>query len=188
MASSPVRFVFKAMVASMAGIIVVYFGVGLLLADAWTVETSRTLAAPPERVGALIGDLARWPDWAKLDVTLGPETQRTLEGAAGQPGQAIVWRGQQGTARFTCTALSADAAEFEFSRQLADGSSPGSGSATRLAWAPEGGGTKVTWRDSGSWPNLAGRWFGWFGALQESLRRVQNGSLGALEQAAALPK
>ena len=38
--------------------------------------------------------------------------------------------------------------------------------AGRIAWTSVADGTRVEWREGGDFPDLAARWFGWFGAIQ----------------------
>ena len=71
---SNLQFVFKATALSLAGAILVGYGVGHLLADRWYVTTTHTLKADPERVAAALLDLSSWQHWygAKVDLERKP--------------------------------------------------------------------------------------------------------------------
>jgi hypothetical protein len=174
------RTVFKALVFSLAGMVVVVLGIGLLLADSWQVQTSRTIPVPPARVGAVVGDLATWASWSAIEVQLGPQTERVVEGTAGTAGQRIVWTGPQGRWALTVTALAPDALEYAFAR--ADVAAAPAAGGGRVTWAAEADGTRVTWMDRGTWDTVVLRWFGWFGAVQQRVQQMQGSSLVALAE------
>lgn len=72
--------------------------------DAFRVERSATIAAPPEAIFALLDDLhqwARWSPWEKLD----PQMQKTFEGAPSGVGAGLHWSGNKkaGEGRMTIT-------------------------------------------------------------------------------------
>lgn len=179
---------FKVMVLTLAAMILVYLGVGQMLASSWTVETSRTVRAAPAAVAALVQDLDSWKGWCAADANLGEPTVRTVTGNKGQPGQRIVWTGPKGEASLTITALGAGSIEYSYShRQL--GPQPvervlGTGA---VRWTAEGQHTLLQWRDGGTWDSLPGKWVGWFGALQQRYQQVQGSSLVALEQLLTAP-
>ncbi|MCA8967151.1 MAG: SRPBCC family protein [Planctomycetes bacterium] len=177
--------VFKTLVLTMAGTILVYYGVGAILANEWVVETSRSVTAPPAKVAAVLGDFATWKDWSQMDANLGPETQREVSGAPGTVGHAITWRGGQGLARLQLVEVTPASIRYEFTRQLPGEQELLLSGRGQVSWVPEGTGSKVTWRDEGKWDSMPGRWIGWFGALQERMRQIQNSSLEGLERAAA---
>jgi hypothetical protein len=55
----------------------------------------------------------------------------------------------------------------------------GTGSVTL---APDGTGTRVTWRDRGALPTLVSRWVAWFGAVQDAVQKQQEASLSNLRR------
>ncbi len=177
--------VFKTLVLSLAGTILVYYGVGTILANEWVVETSRVVGAPPAKVATVLGDFATWKDWSQMDANLGPQTQREVAGTPGAVGHAITWRGAQGMARLALVEVTQDSIGYEFSRQMPGDQAPLMSGRGRVSWVAEGAGSKVTWRDEGRWDSMPGRWIGWFGALQERMRQIQNSSLEGLERATA---
>lgn len=176
---------FKTLVLTMAGTIVVYYGVGLILANDWHVETTRTIAQPVEKVAPVLTDFGTWKDWSLMDANLGPQTRREVSGTPGTVGHAISWFGAQGSAQLALTQVQLGSLHYEFSRQLPDEATPLVRGQGILTWQADGTGCKVTWRDEGSWDSMPGRWIGWFGALQERMRQIQSSSLEGLERAAA---
>jgi hypothetical protein len=179
---------FKVMVLTLAATILVYLGVGQLLASSWTVETVRTLTASPAAVGAKVLDLASWQGWCAADANLGEPTVRTVTGTPGAVGQRIVWTGPKGEASLLVTALSPNSLEYRYGHRQG-GPEPverelGTGA---VSWEAEGAVTRLRWRDGGVWDNLPGKWVGWFGALQQRYQQVQGSSLVALEQLLAAP-
>jgi Polyketide cyclase / dehydrase and lipid transport len=179
---------FKVMVLTLAATILVYLGVGQLLAASWTVETARTLAASPAAVGAKIQDLASWQGWCAADANLGEPTVRTVTGTPGTVGQRIVWTGPKGEASLLVTALSPNSLEYRYGHRQG-GPEPaervlGTGA---VSWEAEGAVTRLRWRDGGDWDSLPGKWVGWFGALQQRYQQVQGSSLVALEQLLTTP-
>ncbi len=174
---------FRVLVFSLAGIILVGVGVGQLLADTWQVTTKRLLTASPEQVAALVNDFATWQKWSQADANLGPQTTRTVVGTAGAVGQQIVWSGPKGKATLTLSAATANSLDYQFNFQFAgEAAAPTPRGGGRVEWRAEGAGAEIRWVDSGAWDGLAGRWVGWFGALQEKVRQVQSSSLEALQQ------
>ncbi|HEX5051438.1 MAG TPA: SRPBCC family protein [Planctomycetota bacterium] len=180
---SKARFVFRTMVMAMAGMVLVYLGVGQILANEWHIETVRVLRASPDEVARFVGDLDTWSKWSSTDANLGPQTARAVVGEPGKVGNAITWTGPHGTARLQLAAVGSDSVDYEFVGQGAHDAEPRLRSRGRIVWSAEAGGCRVCWRDEGSWDSTVGRWFGWFGALQERLREVQGASLAGLQQA-----
>lgn len=172
------RIVFRAVVFSLAGLVLVVLGVGQLLAKEWRVETVRTLKAPAERVGARVGDLGTWASWSAMEMNVGPQTARQVVGPPGA-GQRIEWAGPRGTAVLTATAVDATSLDYTVGFRVADAPPLGRG---RVAWRAVGGDCEVRWLDQGVYDNVMLRWFGWFGALQEKVKQIQGASLESLEQ------
>jgi hypothetical protein len=169
------------MVFACAGMVVVYFAVGLLLVDRWQVTSSRSVAAVPERVGALLGDLSTWEDWSSVDAILGPQTQRSVFGEPGTVGHGLRWTGNRGVAKLTFTAVSPESIDYEFGGEDAE-QAPRPRSTGRIEWRTEAGTCRLRWHDEGVWPNIAGRWWGWFGAMQVHMQQIQSASLEGLAE------
>lgn len=114
--------------------------------DAFTIERSATMSAPPSVVYGMIQDFhawARWSPWARLD----PNMKLTIGGPAGL-GSTYAWEGNDevGAGRMTIAELKPDEAvgiALEFLKPMQ--------ATNRLDFSlkPEKGGTKVTWRMTG---------------------------------------
>lgn len=176
---SQTRTVFKGVVFSLAGAVLVVLGVGQVLAKEWKVETTRTLPVPPQQVAALVRDLASWSKWSAVEMNVGPQTSRVVEGQPGAVGQRIVWSGPRGKAVLTAVAVTDDSLDYTVGVVDADAGPLARG---RVEWAAKGPGSTIRWVDQGVYPNVLLRWFGWFGALQEKVREMQGASLEALAQ------
>jgi len=161
-------------VAVLAAIAALFFGLGRLLADAWTVETVRLLAIDRGRIAAVLADLPAWQQWCTVDPVLGANTERRVESARAEHRGRIVWNGAQGEAALTFTALDADVVRYAWTIRTVP---IGSGS---IRLRPVAGGTEVCWTDDGRLPNVGARWVGWFGALQEAVRKQQETSIANL--------
>lgn len=183
---SNVQFVFKVTALSVAGFVLVGVGVGQLLADRWTVATTRVLRAKSDRVMAAIGDLAGWQDWYAAQVDLGNPTRCEVLGTAGTVGHALRWSGPRGEASLTLQKVTvgadgAGAIDYDYGTMAANGG-PANRGTGRVMFAPSGDGCSVTWIDGGVWDGLMGRWWGWFGALQDRCKQIQISTLEGLQQ------
>jgi hypothetical protein len=151
-----------------AAVVALILLVGLFLPSAWTVERSTLVQARPESIAPFITDLRRWEQWAAWSKQMDPEATWTFFGATAGAGAKMAWRGpKMGIGLLHLTAVEADLIRYEMQMEGSlegegeqlrmKGGSPGKGSFT---FAPEGGATRVTWRDEGEMGlNLAGRYF-----------------------------
>lgn len=160
----------------LAGFAAIFLGVGALIPDGWKVDTTRAVNAPPARVMDSLRDLAAWPQWCTLKPVMGPNTESGASAPLAVAGAHLWWRGARGESRLTFTAVGDTLLEYRFG--IEGGDLLGTGW-IEVAPGPDGS-SLVTWGDRGSFPSLAGRWAGWFGALQEAVRATQEESLGNL--------
>jgi hypothetical protein len=169
----------RVFVAALAGTVALWFGVGAVIPDHYQVRTKVAIAAPPERVVPLLADFRSWRDWSALASTVRADTEFGVEGDAGVPGHRIVWRAGSQTAVLQLTAAGAGGIEYDFlSREGGDGAAVRHGHGVITARS-NGVGSEVEWSEE-MWPQGLQRWFAWFGAQQEAVRRFQETSLGAL--------
>lgn len=178
---SNLQFVFKATALSLAGAILVGYGVGHLLADRWHVTTTHTLKAAPERVAAALLDLSTWEHWYGAKVDLGNPTRAAVHGEVGKVGHTLVWSGPLGEARLRLAAIEPGAVAYDYGVRNKDGSTGGNGTG-RIEYQQSPEGCTVRWTDRGVWDNVMLRWFGWFGALQERCQQIHDASLTGLER------
>lgn len=131
-----------------AAVIAVLVAIVASRPSTYEVERSATIGAPPDLVYAQVADFGRWSEWspwAKLD----PGMKTTLTGTAATPGHAYAWTGNDkvGEGRMTITELEPGrqvSIRLEFLKPFA------STSATRFSFAPDGSGTRVGWKMSGT--------------------------------------
>jgi len=185
---STARSMFRSLVLSLAGMVLVYLGVGSILADQWRVDTTRTVVASAEQVAALVRDFNTWKKWSSLEAHLGPQTTLEVTGDPGTIGHRMKWSGNQGLATLTMCAVAADAIEYQFHSQGPGETQLLLRGTGRLEWVAEGTGCRVHWHDESKWDSLPGRWIGWFGALQERVKEIQGTSLAGIEKAVAESK
>ena len=176
--------VFRTTALALAATILVFLGVGMLLDERWDVTTERVVAATPAAVRPLIVDFRTWDEWSGMTVELGAGLERKVEGESGQIGHSVEWSGAQGTAVVRIAKLTDSQLDYEYLTRRAGETDLAVVATGTIGWRAEGDGTRVTWFDGGVWPTLVHRWIGWFGVLQESVRRMQNVSLGGLEREA----
>lgn len=185
---SNTQFVLRTVVLAIAGSILVFLLVGLLLADSWEVKSTRTIAAKPAVIAERVTDLSRWAEWCTMDFKLGNPTERTVEGDKGAAGQVATWRGPKGLAVFKLTRVDGGtggkgAVDYMIGYKFGpDAESFGGKFTGTVEWQPAGEGTDVTWIENGELDSLVMRWSNWFGALQDKVQQVQRASLAGLDE------
>jgi hypothetical protein len=133
------------LVVAVAAILVV----AVLKPDAFRIERSASMQAPPEKIHPHINDFhawAAWSPWEKLD----PNLKRTFNGPKSGKGAIYEWEGNKkvGQGRMEIT----DASPSQITIKL-DFIKPFSANNTaEFTLAPEGAGTKVNWAMIGRQP------------------------------------
>lgn len=172
---------FKTLVLTLAAMVLVYLGVGQVLANQWRVETTQSLAASEAQIASMVTDLSTWSRWSSTDANLGPDTVRTVAGTRGTVGHRIEWSGPMGKAFLTLSAVEERAIEYTFSLQAKDATDEANRGSGRVEWRADGTRCQVRWIDQGTWATLPERWYGWFGALQDRVQQFQVTSLQGLQ-------
>lgn len=114
------------------------------------IERSLTMAAPPEKVFALINDLHAWPRWAPQDRE-DSTMKRVFSGAPSGVGAVCDWEGRGTSGKGTLTIVESDAPRKVVVQ--ADWVNPfKTRNMNEFVLEPDGTGTRVTWSMSG--PNL----------------------------------
>jgi hypothetical protein len=120
---------------------------GMLLDKDYALERSVIVAAPPEAIHALVGDLSRWEEWTPwkahdktVAVTLGAQTTGV--------GASQTWTAKEGDGELTFTKWDPKTGVEYDMAFLADGDRLASKGA--LVYEPAEGGTRVTWKMRGS--------------------------------------
>ena len=180
---SNTKYVLRALVLALAGSVLVFLLVGLVLADTWRVTTSRTIPASPTTLAAKLVDLNQWPTWSEVDFELGNPTTREITGEPGKADQAATWRGPMGIATVLLTRVDDGVVEYAIGYKYGpDGDSFGGKFTGSIKWQAKGDATELTWTEDGELINLMQRWSNWFGALQDKVGQVQRASLAGLEE------
>jgi uncharacterized protein YndB with AHSA1/START domain len=128
---------------------------GLLISPKFSVVRSALIPSPPDKVYALVASPRTWKDWSvwtKRD----PLMQITYFGPESGSGAGWQWKSKsEGDGRMTFTSAEAGK-RIGYELSFPDfGTSTGA-----FDFAPEGGGTRVTWRLDGDFgANPVFRWF-----------------------------
>lgn len=118
--------------------------------DTFQVQRRATIAAPPDKVFALVEDFHRWGEWSPWE-KLDPAMTRTFSGAERGVGAVYAWRGNQdvGEGRMEITEATAPGKvliKLDFIEPF-----PANNTAEFML-APKDGGTEVTWTMRGPSP------------------------------------
>ena len=161
-----------------------YFGLSSILPSGWREQTQVVIEAEPAKVLACFTDFRSWQEWTTLTATERTDTKVEIEGEAGKPGHAIVWRSNQNEAALRMVSVLADGVDYEFTSRLGkDGKTEQIGRGSlRAKSGDSGSGTTVTWVDESQVGTFVERWFVWFGVLQEKAKEFQGASLQKLKQ------
>ena len=140
----------KQLLLVVVGIIVIILIRATFVQDAFRVERSITIKAPPEKIFGLINDFhnfSQWSPWEHLD----PEMQRSITGPAAGKGAVYEWSGNSkaGAGRMEIlesTPSSRILIKLDFLKPIA------SSSTSEYTITPQGDSTKVTWAMFGPTP------------------------------------
>src|SRR5688572_26619117 len=116
----------------------------------YTVERSRTIDAPPERVFPLIADFRQWTRWSPWE-DVDPDLHRSYTGAESGVGAVYGWSGNRKAGAGRMEILRAepnDLVEVDLSFEKPFRSK----NTTTFLLEPAGDGTQVTWRMTGPRP------------------------------------
>ena len=137
------------------GVLVVFFAGGMLLPRAFKVSRSIVIAATPETIHPFVDSFRNWPRWSSFD-TADPDIRFDLGEPSSGVGAKRSWKGR----------VMGDGSQWIVA------SDPRTGVSMKLdmthmehlfdfTFAPEAGGTRVTWSDSGLFPAAPHwRWMG----------------------------
>jgi len=121
--------------------------------DTFSVQRDITIAAPPQKVAALINDFHQWPSWSPWE-KLDPDMRRSYSGAASGQGARYAWQGDEKVG--------------EGRMEIVEAADPGrtvikldflkpyeSHNTTTFVLAPAGEQTRVSWTMSGPSPYVS---------------------------------
>jgi uncharacterized protein YndB with AHSA1/START domain len=122
------------------------------MTSTYTVERTRTIDAPAERVYPLIADFRQWPRWSPWE-DVDPELQRSYSGAESGVGAVYAWSGNRkaGAGRMEILRAEPDALveiDLQFEKPFK------ARNTTSFLLEAAGDRTEVTWRMTGARPTL----------------------------------
>lgn len=130
----------------LAAIVLVILGLAASKPDTFAIRRSASIAAPPDKVYALVSDFKafnRWSPWVRME----PSVALTYSGPEAGVGAGYRWAGDKtGAGGMTITEATAPSKlvmNLEFLKPFE------SRNRVDFDFAPEGSGTKVTWSMSG---------------------------------------
>ena len=148
---------------------IIIVGGSFFLPSQAVVTRSAEIAAPPEKVFAIVGDMRRFNEfspWAELD----PNIEYKYEGAESGIGQKMSWSSDNANVGSGSQTI----VEYQPPNRVASELDFGSMGKALASWdlEPSGTGTKATWGFQSELGGIAERWFGlmfdrWIGADYE---------------------
>lgn len=123
--------------------IVVLLVVGFVLPDDVTIVLSTTIAAEPEAIYPPVATLKTWPEWTVWNTKNDPTVVFNFEGPEGGIGSKWKWKGDKFEEGQLEIVESDPAKGVRYKLVMAGGF----GVIGDIAFAREGGGTRVTWTD-----------------------------------------
>lgn len=148
------KSVLKKVGLGLVGLVGVLAAVGLVLPREWRVERSVVINAAPEHIHPLVDDLKAWQSWAAWTKDMDPEVKNEYGGPASGAGAWWAWNGpKMGHGKMTISKSEVASGVWVDEMIETDKEVNAHGSIT---WTQEGGGTKVTWVDTGTLPPVIG--------------------------------
>ncbi|MCA3556590.1 SRPBCC family protein [Aestuariivirga sp.] len=151
------KTVIKGIVFLVMALTVIFYGGAYMLPGEARVERAITIAAPPEKVYAIVADLRRWPEWSPW-IETDPHTAFSFEGPAEGVGQVMRWASGNpmvGSGTLRVTGATPDV------RVATATDYTGFGTSTAIMdLVPDDAGTRVTWVFQSALPGVVDRWAG----------------------------
>jgi carbon monoxide dehydrogenase subunit G len=157
-------------------VVIIIVGGSFLLPSQATVTRSAEIAAPPDKVFAIVGDMRRFQEfspWADLD----PDIKYTFEGPESGVGQKMSWTSDNANVGSGSQTI----IEYMPPTHVASELDLGQLGKAVASWdlQPSGTGTRAIWGFKSSLEGIAERWFGlmynsWIGAdYEKGLARLK---------------
>lgn len=133
--------------------VAVILGYATTKPDTFSVQRSITVAAPPDKIAALINDFHQWPSWSPWE-KLDPAMRRSYGGPASGQGASYAWQGDEkvGEGRMEILETAGTARtviKLDFLKPFE------SHNTTTFVLAPEGEQTRVSWTMTGPSPYVS---------------------------------
>jgi len=120
------------------------------MASTYTVQRTRRIDAPPDRVYALITDFHEWPKWSPWE-DVDPDLQREYSGSPSGRGAVYSWSGNRKAGKGRMQIVDVDD-DRRVDIDLAFEKPFKSQNLTTFLLTPAGEGTEVTWQMTGPRP------------------------------------
>lgn len=147
----------KRILLAVAAVVLLFFGIGLVLPSQFKVQRSIDIAAPAERVYALISAPAQWPRWTVWNQR-DPAMKVDYSGPPAGQGASWSWQSTtEGNGKMEFTEAVPNQ-RIGYRLTFPD---YGMQSAGQVRLEPAGAGVRVTWTNEGDMGgNPVNRWFG----------------------------
>jgi len=130
-------------------LVAIILGLAATKPDAFQVQRSASIQAPPEKVSPLIDDFHSWGSWSPWE-KLDPAMKKTFSGTASGKGSVYAWEGNSKVGAGRMEILDATpsrvAIKLDFIRPF-EGHN-----VAEFTLVPQGGSTQVTWAKHGPTP------------------------------------
>ncbi len=138
--------VFTRIVLAVLALMLITLCAGFLMPSHYAVERSAVIAAPPESVWTRMATLRTWGRWSAWTSRADPTLAYTYAGPETGQGAVMRWTSRKmGDGALSIVgAVPAQSVDYELRMTGSDFTAHG-----HIRLAPEGGGTRVTWRDDG---------------------------------------
>lgn len=138
----------KTLIIVLSTVLILFVAVGFLLPNDYRVESSVVVAAPQEKIYAVVSDLETWPEWTAWSREFDPKCKWTFEGARTGTGAVMRWEGdperlKTGELRLT-DARPERGVDYELIFSDKNFQTTGS-----IVFANEPGGVRVIWSNEG---------------------------------------
>lgn len=144
--------------ALIAGLIALFFLIGLALPAKFAVSRSEVMSAPPDSVYAWVATPKKWPEWSSWNPKERPGMKFSFEGPETGAGAAMRLSGDHEGSGVLRIVDGAPKTGVHYTVTLDNGMQIHG----TFAFEPNGTRTKVTWTDTGEISNPGMRYFGLF--------------------------
>lgn len=168
--------------AALGAAVAIVLVLAALQPDTYSVERSRVIAAPPERIAPLLTDLRQWITWNPWD-ELEPTSHKEYSEPASGVGAWYTWQGEVvGAGRMEIASIRPSEVVYDltFTEPFEDEA------VVTIAMAPEGEGTRVSWAMTGN-QSFVGKIFALFVDMDAMIGADFERGLANLEHQLAEP-